>query len=87
MWYNMEGGIMEPVLRGCMQLVLEYVQQNPGITTTTLLRKLNIVFLPGEIVDVLSIMEQRKCIRSRPFVHPTKPSLFSTPQKFRTIGR
>ncbi|KAJ2955671.1 hypothetical protein NQZ79_g8359 [Umbelopsis isabellina] len=87
MWYDMEGEIMQPVLRGCMQLILEQVQRNPGITLSVMLRKLPTVFVSGEIADVLSILENRKCIKSRTIANPKPPSLFSSPRTYKSMGK
>lgn len=87
MWYDMEGEIMQPVLRGCMQLILEQVQRNPGITLSVMLRKLPTVFVSGEIADVLSMLENRKCIKSRTIANPKPPSLFSSSRTYKSMGK
>jgi hypothetical protein len=87
MWYDMEGEIMKPVLRGCMQLVLEQIQRNPGITLSVMMRKLPTVFVSGEIADVLSMLEDRKCVSSRTIANPKKPSLFSPTRTYTTMSK
>src|ERR1700731_504178 len=57
MWRDFEGGIMQHVLAGCLQVVLEQIQRNPGITAKTILHKLKNLLVAGEVTEVLKILE------------------------------
>ncbi|KAI9287206.1 hypothetical protein BC943DRAFT_319252 [Umbelopsis sp. AD052] len=86
MWYDIQGKTMEHVLRGCMQAVLEQIQRNPGITSSTILHKLKTLFVAGEVYDILRMLEQRQCVRSKPIAYPARTTLFSGPRMFHTQG-
>jgi hypothetical protein len=86
MWYDIQGKIMEHVLRGCMQAVLEQVQRNPGISSATVLHKLKTLLVPGEVYDLLRMLEQRQCIKSKAIAFPACTTLFSGPRLFQTQG-
>ncbi|KAI8583708.1 hypothetical protein K450DRAFT_222400 [Umbelopsis ramanniana AG] len=86
MWYDIQGKIMEHVLRGCMQAVLEQIQRNPGITSSTILHKLKTLLVAGEVYDILRMLEQRQCIRSKAIAFPARTTLFSGPRLFHTQG-
>lgn len=87
MWFDMDGEVMNHVLRGCLRAVLEQIQRNPGITTSTILHKLKTVFVAGELTDLLKILEERQCIRSRAITYPGSISLFSRARAFHKIGK
>jgi hypothetical protein len=87
MWRDFEGGIMQHVLAGCLQVVLEQIQRNPGITAKTILHKLKNLLVAGEVTEVLKILEDRRCIKSRPITYPTPATLFSGPRAFQCIGK
>lgn len=86
MWYDIQGKIMEHVLRGCMQAVLEQIQRNPGISSATVLHKLKTLLVPGEVYDILRMLEQRQCIKSKAIAIPASTTLFSSPRLFQTQG-
>jgi hypothetical protein len=87
MWYDIQGRIMEHVLRGCMQVVLEQIQQNPGISSSTILHKLKTLLVPGEVYDILRMLEHRQCIKSKAIAYPACTTLFSKPRIYQTQGK
>ncbi|CAI2169647.1 18759_t:CDS:10 [Funneliformis geosporum] len=86
MWYDIKGNFIESVFRGCLEAVLGLILQKPGICEANIYRKLSLVMSRCEVQDVLEELLDRKGIRKKSYVQPSKVTLFSKPAEFKECG-
>ncbi|CAG8528472.1 10119_t:CDS:10 [Funneliformis mosseae] len=83
MWYDINGNFIESVFRGCLEAVLGLILQKPGICEANIYRKLSLVMSRCEVQDVLEELLDRKGIRKKSYIQPSKVTLFSKPAEFK----
>ncbi|KAK9768259.1 hypothetical protein K7432_001226 [Basidiobolus ranarum] len=84
MWYDINGNIVETVLRACSEAVLGYVIQKPGVYEANIHRKFSLVMSRCELQDVLKVLVTRGAIQQKAIIQPPKVTLFSKPRIFET---
>jgi hypothetical protein len=63
MWNDINGHLLEPIWKGCLDIVVEALLNRPGVTFGHLCRSLSATLLPLEISDLLATLAQWGALR------------------------
>ncbi|KAI8342996.1 hypothetical protein BC941DRAFT_410175 [Chlamydoabsidia padenii] len=84
MWNDINGDILNPIWKGCLDLVVEALIRRPGVTFGHLCRVLSATLLPIEVADLLKHLLQWGALR-QVSVSTGTSGLFKSNQRLCTV--